>query len=245
MKKRSLLAVPVLFASLWAYGQAAPSPGQNIPGPGPAPSSDPNAEKKEPKLGSYHLVLTYWIPGPTTHILSPRPVVELKTATSRIPGEVNGTTAIPDQFVFDGVGKPSFDCTAVNPSDRGCDDLDDVRVNSIDQKTVAYRASNHGGAVRLTLNIQVRDLVLHSQPDAEQDWHPNEVIFITVPKPTPSLNVVSETLVGVWNDQAIVFEPGKPLSESARKGLEDLNIRQDLGDKILYSYRVKDPKKGS
>jgi hypothetical protein len=245
MKKRFLLALPMLLASMLAHGQAAPSPGQTIPGPGPAPSSDPNAEKKEPKLGSYHVVTTFWTPGPTTHMLSPQPVVELKGATQRMPGDVNSTTTIPDQFVFESLGKPSFDCTPVNPVMHGCDSLEVARINPIDQKTVAYRFGNHGGAVRIAMNIQVRDMVLRSQPDAEQEWHPNEVIFITVPKATPTFNVVSETLVGVWNNQAIVFEPGKPLSESAKKGLEDLNIHQDLGDKILYSYKVKEPKKSS
>jgi hypothetical protein len=244
MKKRSLLAVPILFTSLLAQGQAAPSPGQNIPGPGPAPSSDPNTEKKEPKLGSYHVETTLWAPGSTAHLLSPQPVVELKGATPRVPGDVNGTTVIPDQMQFDSIGKPSFDCTPVSSIQHGCDALDIVRITQVDPKTVAYRLSNHGGAVRIALNIQVRDMVLRSQPDTEQEWHPDEVIFVSVPKPTPSLNVVSETLVGTWDGNAIVFEVGKPLPESAKKGLQDLNVHQDLGDKILYSYKVKSPKSG-
>lgn len=242
MKKRLLLAMPVLFASMLAHGQAAPSPGQQIPGPGPAPSSDPNADKKEPNLGSYHLVLTYWAPGATTHPLFPQPVVELKGATSRTPGEVNGTIPIPDQVAFEAIAKPSYDCTATTPIGHGCDNIDSARITPVDQKTVAYHFTNHGPAVRLALNIQVRDLALRSQQEAEQEWHPNEVIFVAVPKPTPTLNVVSVTLVGVWNNTAIVFEPGKPLPATAKKGLDDLNIRQDLGDKILYSYKVKDPK---
>ena len=34
-------------------------------------------------------------------------------------------------------------------------------------------------------------------------------------------------------------KPGKALPESAKKGLEDLGVHQDLGDAVLYSYRVK------
>jgi hypothetical protein len=243
MKKRLLLTMPILFASMLAHGQAAPSPGQNIPGPGPAPSTDPNTDKKEePKLGSYHVETTYMAPGSTAHLLMPQPVVELKSASPRIPGEVNGTTTLPDQVAFDSIGRPSFDCIPVNAVQLGCDDLDTARITQVDPKTIAYHLTNRGGAVRIALNIQVRDLALHSQPDAEQEWQPDQVIFISVPKPTPALNVVSSTLVGVWDGNAIVFEVGKPLPETAKKGLQDLNIHQDLGDKILYSYKVKSPK---
>jgi hypothetical protein len=242
MKKRSLLAVPVLLASLLAHGQAAPSPGQKIQGPGPDTSSDSNADKKEAKLGNYHLVITYWAPGSTTHLLSPQPVVELKTANPRTPGDVSGTVPIPDQSVFEAVAKPSYECTPTTPVGRGCESLDIARITSTDPKTISYRFTNHGPAVRMAMNVEVRDLALRSQEQAEQEWHPNEVIFVSVPKPTPSFNVVSATVIGVWDNNAIVFEPGKPLSAAAKKGIDDLNIRQDLGDKILYSYKVREPK---
>jgi len=244
MKKSSLLAVPVLLSSLLALGQAQPSPGSSYPGPGPGPSSDSNnSDQKEPKLGSYHLVLTFWTPGPTTHMLTPQPAIELKAASLRTPNEVNGTIPIPDQYVFDSIPRPSYDCMAASNMPHGCDSLDATRLVSTDPKSVTYRFGNHGPAVKLGLNIQVRDLIMRSQQDAEVEWKADQVIFVAVPKATPQLNVVSETLVGTWGKEAIVFEPGKPLSESAKKGLEDLNVKQDLGDKILYSYRVKSPKK--
>jgi len=47
-------------------------------------------------------------------------------------------------------------------------------------------------------------------------------------------------LVGEWNGEAIVFEVGKDLPESAKKGLEDLGVKQDLGDRVLYSFRVRE-----
>jgi hypothetical protein len=50
-------------------------------------------------------------------------------------------------------------------------------------------------------------------------------------------------LVGEWNGEPIVFEVGKPLPDSAKKGLEDLGVKQDLGEGILYSFRVKEPEK--
>jgi len=242
MKKSSLLAVPVLFTSLLALGQAVPSPGQSYPGAGPTPDTN-NSEQKEPKLGSYHLVVTYWTPGTTTHQLTPQPAIDLKAATLRTPNEVNGNIQIPDQYAFDSVGRPAFDCMPASNLPHGCDSLDATKVVSTDPKSITDRFVNHGPAVRVALNIQVKDLVMRSQQDADQEWKPDQVIFVAVPKATPSFNVVSVTLVGVWGKDAIVFEPGKPLSESAKKGLEDLNVKQDLGDKILYSYRVKPLKK--
>jgi hypothetical protein len=65
------------------------------------------------------------------------------------------------------------------------------------------------------------------------------VIFVSLPKATSVYRFVSETLVGVWNSEPIVFEAGKALPESAKKRLDDLGVHQDLGDALLYSYRVK------
>jgi hypothetical protein len=33
---------------------------------------------------------------------------------------------------------------------------------------------------------------------------------------------------------------GKELPESVKKGLEDLGVKQDLGDRVLYGFRVKE-----
>lgn len=243
MKKRSLFAVPVLFASLLAHGQAAPSPGQTIPGPGPTPDS--NSDKKDEKVGSYHLVTTFYTPGPTIHALQPQPVIELKAASPRNPGEASGAIPIPDQYSFEGLGQPSFECVPVNLQQNGCDSLDIKRIVTSNPKSISFRFTNHGPAVKISLNLQVRDLVLRSQQENEQDWSADQVIFVSVPKPTPTFNFVSETLVGVWNSNAVVFEPGKALPPAVQKALQDQNIRQDLGDKTLYSYKVKDPKKAS
>jgi len=64
-----------------------------------------------------------------------------------------------------------------------------------------------------------------------------------VPKATPVFRFSSEVLVGQWNGEPIVFELGKDLPDSAKKGLEDLGVKQDLGDHVLYSFRVKEPSK--
>jgi hypothetical protein len=50
-------------------------------------------------------------------------------------------------------------------------------------------------------------------------------------------------VVGEWNGAPIVFEAGKALPASAKRGLEDLGVRQDLEEAMLYSYRVNEPLK--
>ena len=37
----------------------------------------------------------------------------------------------------------------------------------------------------------------------------------------------------------LCLRPVRRLPDSAKKGLEDLGVHQDLGDAVLYSYRVK------
>ena len=49
--------------------------------------------------------------------------------------------------------------------------------------------------------------------------------------------------MGTWNGEAIVFEVGKDLPAGAKKALEDLGVKQDLGDRVLHSFRVKEPRK--
>jgi hypothetical protein len=66
------------------------------------------------------------------------------------------------------------------------------------------------------------------------------VIFVAVPTATATYRFSSEALVGEWNGEAIVFEVGKELPESVKKGLEDLGVKQDLGDRVLYGFRVKE-----
>jgi hypothetical protein len=82
-----------------------------------------------------------------------------------------------------------------------------------------------------------------SQSTPNTPWHPREIIFVAVPKATQAFHFASEVLVGEWNGEPIVFEVGKPLPDSAKKGLEDLGVKQDLGEGILYSFRVKEPEK--
>jgi hypothetical protein len=89
----------------------------------------------------------------------------------------------------------------------------------------------------------VRDILPVSTGTAETEWHARDVIFVAVPKATPVYRFSSEVLVGTWNGEAIVFEVGKDLPAGARKALDDLGVKQDLGDHVLYSFRVKAPGK--
>lgn len=84
----------------------------------------------------------------------------------------------------------------------------------------------------------MHDILPVSTGSAETPWHAHEVIFVAVP--TATYRFSSEALVGEWNGEAIVFEVGKDLPASAKKGLEDLGVKQDFGDRVLYSFRVKE-----
>lgn len=217
------------------------APGQSTPAPAP-PAASPAPADAEKDLGSYSLVVTALEPSPAAHLLNPPLVIQLDGATQLAPRERSGTETVSSQYVIEGFGNPRYECMAANAHDHGCDALDRSSFLVRDANTLEYHLANHGAPVQLEINLQVHDLLPISQAVMQASWHPREVIFVSVPKPSPSFRFVSAVLVGDWNGNAIVFEPGTPLPESAKKGLEDLGIHQDLGDKMLYSYRVKEPK---
>jgi hypothetical protein len=223
-----------MLISMVSYGQTAPAP--TPPATSPAPTDT------EKSLGSYSLVVTALEPSPATHLLNPPLVIQLEGGTPLEPRERSGTETIASQYAIEGFGSPRYECTAINAHDHGCDALDRSNFLVRDANTLEYHLANHGSSIRLEVNLQVHDLLPVSQAIMQASWHPHEVIFVSVPKPSPSFRFVSAALVGDWNGNAVVFEPGKPLPESAKKALEDLGVHQDLGDKMLYSYRVKEPK---
>ncbi|MGH9606311.1 MAG: hypothetical protein ACRD3N_11510 [Terracidiphilus sp.] len=198
------------------------------------------AQKPEPaKVGSYSLVVTTLEPSAATHWLNPPATIHVTGGTVRAPAETAGNLTVPAQYAIEDFGAPRWECVASALQPHGCDALDRTDLTIRDPHTLGYRIVSHGAAVELRINLQVDDLlpVSHREPGA--DWHAGDVIFVSVPKATPAYRFVSETLVGLWNGEPIVFEAGKPLPASAKKGLEDLKVHQDLGDAVLYSYRVK------
>jgi hypothetical protein len=209
---------------------------------GQAPASSTQAEPESKPLGKYSLLVTASEPSPATHLLNPPIMVELPSATPTAPGEISGNRTVSPQYAIESFGNPRYECIAAVAADHGCDAIDRGDLILRDANTVAWHLANHGGAVQLQLNLQVHDLSPVSRATIEGSWFAQEVIFVPVPKATPSFRFLSAVLVGDWNGNAIVFEPGKPLPVGAKKGLEDLGIHQDLGDSILYSYKVKDPK---
>lgn len=221
------------------------------PGPPPAGAQAENAAEKS--LGTYSLVVTTLEPAAAAHWLIPSLTIDIPAATKVTPGELSGTKSVPPQFVLEGFGSPRYDCRSkaqgeaaqAEPAqaESDCQALDHINLELRDAGTIAYHVVNHGAAVTLELNLQVHDLLPVSKTVLEAPWHAGDIVFLPVPKSTVALHVVSAALVGNWNGNAVVFEPGKPLSESAKKALEDLGIKQDLGDKILYSYKVKTPPK--
>lgn len=226
------------------------------PGPPPAGAQPENAAEKS--LGTYSLVVTTLEPAPATHWLTPPLTVDIPSATKQAPGDLSGSKMVPPQFVLEGFGSPRYDCRSKTlggamqgeaalagptQAELGCEAVDRIDLELRDASTIAYHVVNHGAAVTLELNLQVHDLLPVSKTVLEAPWHAGDVVFLPVPKPTSALHVVSTALVGNWNGNAVVFEPGKPLPESVKKALEDLGIKQDLGDKMLYSYKVKEPPK--
>jgi hypothetical protein len=214
--------------------------------------------KPEPaKVGSYSLVVTTLEPTATTHWLNPPPPISVKAGTKLAPAETTGNLTVPQQYTIEALGKPKQECVESAQQQvesaqqqvesaqqqHGCDALDLTDFSIRDLNTVEYRVVSHGGAVELQVNLKVHDLLPVSgpgpSPGSSIDWHTGDVIFVSVPKATAAYRFVSETLVGEWKGEPIVFEPGKALPESAKKGLEDLGVHQDLGDAVLYSYRVK------
>ncbi len=211
--------------------------------PGPAATKGTEAKAEPPKLGSYSLVVTALEPSATTHWLNPPPTIDVTGGSKIAPAETTGNLTAPDQYTIEAFGTPRQDCIAAGQQ-HGCDALERMDLMIRDAHTVGYRIVSHGGAAQLRINLQVHDLLPVSHGGASTDWHAGDVIFVSVPKPTPVYRFVSETLVGVWNGEAIVFEAGKALPASAKKGLDDLEVHEDLGDAVLYSYRVKEaPKK--
>lgn len=216
--------------------------------PGPPPVNAQVDSAAEKILGTYSLVVTTLEPAAAPHWLTPPLTIDIPAATKQMPGELSGTKTVPPQFVLEGFGSPRYDCRAKTQTEPvqaepGCQALDRIDLEPRDASTIAYRVVNHGAAVTLELNLQVHDLLPVSKTVLEAPWHAGDLVFLPVPKPTSALHVVSAALVGNWNGNAVVFEPGKPLPESAKKALEDLGIKQDLGDKMLYSYKVKEPPK--
>lgn len=201
----------------------------------------PDAKPAEPAVvGSYALVTTAAQPSAKTHPLSPPLLVKLDAGTEYAPAESSGSLAVPAQYAIEGFGIPRYDCVEAAARMHGCAALDRTDVTIRDANTVEYHLAGHGGAVQLEVALEVHDILPVSETAPSIPWHALDVIFVAVPKPTASFRFLSETLAGNWNGEAIVFEVGKPLPETAQKGLEDLGVHQDLGDKILYSYRVKE-----
>lgn len=223
------LLLPVIFIPALACPQS----------PGPPPAETP---KPDDSLGTYSLIVTTLELSPTVHWLNPPVTLDLDAATPLVPKEVSGTKPVPAQYAVESLGNPRYDCMAKVEQDHGCEAIDRSDLAIRDPNTVGYHFVNHGAAVQLQLNLQVRDLVPVSRTTLDASWRPGDVIFLPVPKATPSLHVVSASIFGNWNGNAIVFEPGKPLPETAKKALEDLQVHQDLGDRVVYAYKVKDPK---
>ena len=209
---------------------------------GTAGSNTKNATPAPPTVGHYSLIVTTLEPSDSTHWLSPPPTIRVTAGTEREPAETVGNLTVQDQYTIDAFGTPRQECIETGPQ-HNCDELDRADMAIRDPHTVGYRIVNTGGEVKLQVNLQVHDLLPLSRSGASIDWHPGDVIFVSVPKATSAYRFLSEALVGEWNGNPIVFEAGKALPASAQKGLEDLGVRQDLGDAVLYSYRVKQPPK--
>jgi len=196
--------------------------------------------KPEPaKVGSYSLVVTTLEPSATAHWLNPPPAISVTGGTKLAPAETAGNLTVPQQYTIEAFGAPRQECVEAAQQQHGCDALDRTDLTIRDPNTVEYRIVSHGAAVQLRVNLQVHDVLPVSHGGASTDWRTGDVIFVSVPKATSVYRFVSETLVGEWNGEPIVFEAGKALPASAKKGLEDLGVHQDLGDAVLYSYRVK------
>jgi hypothetical protein len=230
----TVLAAAVLLvasASFWpgVFGQAAKPPSEGA--------------KAEERAGEYSLVTTVLRPSITTHLLNPPIAIAVDGGTDRAPGEISATKPIPAEFALEGFGIPRYECTSTNPKLHGCEALDRTDLTIRDPNTLGYHIVSHGAAVTLNVNLEVHDMLPVSTATPNTVWHEREMIFVTLPKATPAVHFVSEVLVGEWNGEPIVFEVGKALPDAAKKGLEDLGVKQDLGEGVLYSFRVKEPAK--
>jgi hypothetical protein len=205
----------------------------------PGPASGPGDKKPDDPVGSYSLVTTAFELSPATHLLNPPLTIAVDGGTERAPGDFAGEKPVPAQAAIEKFGSPWYECLPAVAKLHGCDALDRASLTIRDANTVAYHIVSHGAAVTLSLNVEVHDLLPVSQGSAETPWKSRDVLYVAVPKATPVYRFSSEILVGTWNGEPIVFELGKPLPDSAKKGLEDLGLKQDLGDRILYGFRVK------
>ena len=211
------LAAAALIAVLaWAAVAGQPAPGQSA-------KAAPDAKTGDDSLGSYSLVTTVFEPSAATHLLNPRPTIDVDGGTERAPGEFSGDKTVPAQFAIEGFGNPWYECAATPAPAaaapaapaatalklRGCDALDRATLTVRDANTIGYHIVSHGAAVELTVNLEVRDLLPVSTGTPETPWHASDVIFVAVPKATPVYRFSSEVLVGTWNGEAIVFEVGK------------------------------------
>lgn len=231
----------LLLVAAWAWfgvwtvrGQTAPPPGQ---------STRQDAEKAPAVMGQYSLVTTVVESAPATHWLTPAPTIAVKAGTAYVPGDTAGNLTVPAQVAIEEFGVPRWECAEADAKLHGCGALDRTDVTIRDANTVGYHIVTHGAAVQLTVNLMVHDRLPVSHEGPGIDWHAGEVIFVSLPKATASFPFVSETLVGTWQGEAIVFEIGKPLPDAAKKGLDDLGLKQDLGDRLLYAFRVKESAK--
>ena len=228
-----LMAAAVVLVPAWwpgLCGQAV----QNRPG-----TETPDG-KDDPSVGTYALITTVFEPSAMTHLLNPAPTIDVPGGTERVPGELTGEKPVPAQYAIEKLGNPWYDCVPKEPKLRGCEALDRVNLTIRDPNTIAYHIVSHGAAVQLSVNVEVHDLLPVSHTTESADWHAKEVIFVSVPKATAVFRFSSEVLMGTWNGEPVVFEVGKDLPESAKKALDDLGVKQDLGDRVLYSFRVKE-----
>ncbi|MGA8529985.1 MAG: hypothetical protein WB622_09745 [Acidobacteriaceae bacterium] len=215
----------------WAvWGQAAPDPVQD-------------AKKAPAVVGRYSLITTAVELSPETHWLNPAPTIAVSGGTQYVPTETAGNLTVPAQYAIEGFAVPRYECVETAAKQHGCGSLDRTDITIRDANTVGYAVATHGRAVQLTVNLKVHDRLPASHEGPAIEWRAGEVIFVPVSKATAAYAFVSETVVGTWQSEAIVFEAGKPLPADAKKGLDDLGVKQDLGDSILYGYRVKEPEK--
>lgn len=227
---------------LLAPGRGRPVFGQAV-NPAPPPgASVPGAEKQKADVGSYSLVVTDLEPSQETHLLTPPLAIAINGGTVREPGDFAGEKAVPAQFAIDDFAIPRYDCVPTVPKLHGCDALERTGLTILNPATVGYHIVSHGAAVTLNVNLEVHDLLPVSRGSGEMPWHAGEVIFVALPKASATYLFVSETLVGTWNNDPVVFEVGKVLPNEAKNALDDLGVKQDLGDHVLYSFRVRDPK---
>jgi hypothetical protein len=229
--------VKLLVLAGWACLGASTARGQTAPDPGK------DAKKTPAVVGRYSLVTTVVELSQETHWLNPAPTIAVAAGTKYVAAETAGNLTVPAQFAIEEFGLPRYECVETAAKQRGCGVLDRTDVVIRDASTVGYHVETHGAPVQLTVNLKVHDRVPVAYEGPSTEWHEGEVLFVPVPKATSAYAFVSETLVGTWQGEAIVFEVGKPLPAAAKKGLDDLEVKQDLGDQVLYAFRLKEPEK--